>query len=235
MSNMNRRDFLERSLLTTAGLVVPSAALSAFASPRAVGANDRIRVGVIGVRGRGRGHIGAFKKSPNAEVVAICDPDSGVIAPAVEAVPEARYYADVRKMLEDPSIDAVSIATPNHWHALATIWALQAGKHVYVEKPISHDVAEGQAVVEAARRYGRIVQHGTQARSHVATRDALAWLRDGGLGRVKLAHGLCYKRRESIGKITAPPKLPPTLDYDLWTGPAAMEPLARANLHYDWH
>jgi predicted dehydrogenase len=209
---MDRRAFIERTLLTTAAALTGSgAAAQALAEPaaRKVGANDIIRVGVIGVRGRGRGHIGAFKKSPDAEVVAICDPDSAVIAPALESVPEARYYRDLRQMLDDPSIDAVSIATPNHWHALATIWALQAGKHVYVEKPLSHDLQEGRAVLEAERRYGRI--------------------------RVTLAHGLCYKQRDSIGKVAAPTEPPPTMDFDLWTGPAALEPVMRANLHYDWH
>jgi predicted dehydrogenase len=235
MTQVNRREFLEQSLLATAALVaVPSAALAQSAAyPEKQ--SDLLRVGVVGVRGRGRGLIGSFKKSPDSEVVAICDPDSGVIDPALEAVPNATYHKDLRALLDDPSIDIVAIATPNHWHALATIWALQAGKHVYVEKPISHNVVEGRAIVNAARRYGRLVQHGTQARSNVATRDAIAWLRAGGLGRVTRARGLCYKRRESIGKVDGPQQPPATLDMDLWTGPARFEPLMRAELHYDWH
>jgi predicted dehydrogenase len=235
---MNRRAFLEQSLLATAAtIVVPGAAGTALAQDpqRTVARNDRIRVGVIGVRGRGRAHIGAFKKSPDAEVVAICDPDSGVIAPAMESVPSATYHTDLRSMLDDPSIDAVSIATPNHWHSLATIWALEAGKHVYVEKPISHNVLEGRRVVEAAQRTGKLVQHGTQSRSSKATVDAMQWLHDGGLGRVETARALCFKRRQSIGKVSGPQTPPSTLDLDLWTGPAAMEPLMRASLHYDWH
>ncbi|MHC5022786.1 MAG: Gfo/Idh/MocA family protein [Planctomycetota bacterium] len=238
MTQSNRREFLEQSLLTAAAAVTlpgMTGAVLAQDAARPAKRSDVLRVGVVGVRGRGRGHIGAFKKSPDAEVVAICDPDSGVIGPAVEAVPNATYYEDIRRLLDDPTIDVISIATPNHWHALATIWALQAGKHVYVEKPISHNVAEGRAVVNAARRYGRLVQHGTQARSNVATRDAIAWLRAGGLGRVTRARGLCYKRRQSIGRVDGPQPPPATLDMDLWTGPARLEPLMRAELHYDWH
>ncbi|MBT8484822.1 MAG: Gfo/Idh/MocA family oxidoreductase [Phycisphaerae bacterium] len=234
MTQYTRRRFIEHSLLATAAIAGPVAPTLARL-PRRRSANEVIRVGVIGVRGRGRAHIGAFKQSPDSEVVAICDPDEGVIGPSMEAVPGASYHRDLRRMLEDPSIDAVSIATPNHWHSLATIWALQAGKHVYVEKPISHNVREGRIVVDAARRYGKVVQHGTQSRSHVATREAMQWLHAGGLGKIHLVHALCYKRRQSIGAVTAPQTPPVTLDYDLWTGPATLEPLRRTNLHYDWH
>jgi len=194
-----------------------------------------IRVGVIGVRGRGRAHIGEWKSSPDAEVAAICDPDEGVIEPAMKSVPEAKYYRDIRELLDDDSIDAVSIATPNHWHCLATIWALQAGKHVYTEKPLSHNVFEGRQVVKAVKKYGKIFQIGTQARSQPATQEAMAWLQAGGLGEVKIARALCYKRRESIGKVEGPQEPPATCDYDLWTGPAEKKPLMRQSLHYDWH
>jgi len=138
-------------------------------------------------------------------------------------------------MLDDDSIDAVSIATPNHWHSLAAIWALRAGKHVYVEKPLSHNIHEGRVLVSVAKDSGRVVQHGTQARSMQATRDAIQWLREGGLGEVKLARALCYKRRKSIGKVDGPQQPPATMDYDLWTGPAELQPLMRASVHYDWH
>ncbi len=232
---MPRRNFIEYALAAaSAGAAIPAVALGAHATRRGA-ANDRVRLGVIGVRGRGRGHIAEFMNIPNVEIVAICDPDSGVIDDAMEAVPDATYHRDIRAMLDDPGVDAVSIATPNHWHALATVWALDAGKHVYVEKPVSHTFAEGRAVINAARRAGKIVQHGTQARSHQATRDAMAWLQAGGLGEVTLAHGLCYKKRDSIGAVSGEQTPPSTLDYDLWTGPAAMEPLRRRNLHYDWH
>lgn len=238
MTRITRRTFLEHSLLgTAAASLTPGLAWSA--SGRRAGPNDVLRVGVIGVRGRGRAHIGGFNSSPDSEVVAICDPDEGIIGPAmksaVKAVPDAKYYRDLREMLDDPSIDVVTIATPNHWHSLATIWALQAGKHVYVEKPLSHNVFEGRQVVEAQKKYGKIVQVGTQSRSAQATIDSIEWLRAGGLGKVLVARGLCYKRRQTIGKVDGPQQPPATLDYELWTGPAAMEPLMRKNLHYDWH
>ena len=233
MARTTRRTFL---LAATATAAAPFA--SAFAQPRSRRRpQDLIRVGVIGLNGRGRDHIGGFKRSPDAEVVAICDVDDSktVTGLAMEAVPDAKYYKDLRKMLEDPSIDAVSIATPNHWHSLAAIWALQAGKHVYVEKPVSHNVFEGRQVVAAAAKYGRIVQHGTQARTQPPVREAIDWLHGGGLGEVKLAHGLCYKPRTSIGKVDGPQTPPVTCDYDMWTGPAEMQPLMRKSLHYDWH
>ncbi|MAG55817.1 MAG: dehydrogenase [Planctomycetes bacterium] len=232
-----RREFLEESLLATAAAaagvsVLPSA--MAGAPPRK-SPNDVVRIAVIGVRGRGRGHVGAFTNSKDAEVVAICDPDSAVIGASMRAAKNAKYYKDLRKMLEDDSIDAVSIATPNHWHSLAAIWSLQAGKHVYVEKPVSHNVFEGRRVVQAAEKYKKLCQHGTQSRSSRGTVDAIAWLQEGGLGKVKLARALCYKRRGSIGKVKGPQKPPETCDYDLWTGPAEMQPLMRKKLHYDWH
>ena len=202
MTRTSRRTFLEQSLLAAAAASAPVA--PALAIPgRKRSPNDRIQVGVVGIRGRGRAHIGAFKNSPDSEVVAICDPDEGIIGPAQKSVPDAKYYRDLREMLADDSIDAIAIATPNHWHSLATIWGLQAGKHVYVEKPLSHNVFEGRQAVNAARAAGKIVQHGTQARSQPATRDAIEWMQGGGLGEVKLAYGLCYKRRGSIGNRSA--------------------------------
>ncbi len=235
MHKRNRREFLEDSLLAAAvALPVPLVQPSDDAQRRRP-RRDPLRVAVLGVRGRGRGHVGAYKKSPDAEVAVICDPDEGVIELAMQAAPDARYVKDLRAVMEDDTIDAVSIATPNHWHALAAVWALDAGKHVYVEKPVSHDVIEGRKVVEAARRSGRVCQHGTQARSMKATHDAITWLREGGLGRVQVARALCYKRRETIGKVDGPQVPPETLDYDLWTGPARLEPLRRKEVHYDWH
>jgi predicted dehydrogenase len=144
-------------------------------------------------------------------------------------------YNDLRSMLDDDSIDAVSIATPNHWHSLMGIWACQAGKDVYVEKPISHSIWEGRQLVRAAERYERIVQCGTQCRSNPGLMDALAYVRDGGLGEILVARGLCYKPRQSIGKVERPTAVPESIDYDLWCGPAPMEPLGRERLHYDWH
>ena len=237
MSRTSRRTFLEQSLLL-ASAAAAAPMTSAFARsrpPSRKSGKDLIRVGVVGVRGRGRDHIRWFRDLPASEVVAICDPDEGIIGPAQSAVPNAKYYRDIRMMLEDRSIDAISIATPNHWHSLGALWGLQAGKHVFVEKPLSHNVFEGAQVVAAASKYGKVIQHGTQSRTQPATRDAMAWQHAGGLGEVKLAYGLCYKRRKSIGKVDGPQKPPETCDYDLWTGPAEMQPLMRKNLHYDWH
>ena len=241
MARATRRQFIEESMLASAAVAaipvaptifLPGAKLSPGSSRRV---GDILRVGVVGVRGRGRAHVGGFKKSKNSEVVAICDADEGVIGGAMKAVPNAKFYKDIRKMLEDKSIDIISIATPNHWHSLATIWALEAGKHVYVEKPISHNIAEGRRVVEVAHKKGLIVQHGTQARSMPATRNALQWMIEGGLGKLEVARALCYKRRNSIGKVDGEQKPPASMDYDLWTGPAEMQPLMRRNVHYDWH
>jgi predicted dehydrogenase len=144
-------------------------------------------------------------------------------------------FTDYRRLLENKTIDAVSIATPNHWHALMAIWACQAGKDVYVEKPVSHNVWEGRQIVEAARKFGRIVQTGTQCRSNPGMREAIAFVQSGQLGKIKVARGLCYKARRSIGKVGGEQPVPKSVDYDLWTGPAPLEPLRRARLHYDWH
>jgi len=141
----------------------------------------------------------------------------------------------VRKLLDDKNIDAISTATPNHWHALISVWACQAGKDVYVEKPVSHNVWEGRKIVEAARKYNRIVQTGTQSRSSAALREAIAWVQAGNIGKIKIARGLCYKPRPSIGKVDGPQPVPESINYDLWCGPAPKTPLMRTKLHYDWH
>lgn len=232
--SLTRRHFLENSLLAAAAAVVARNPLPARA-PGVRKNPDALRVAVIGVRGQGRAHILSYRDLPDADVVTICDADEGVIGPAMKAVPDAKFVKDIRRVLEDKEVDAVSIAMPNHWHALAAVWALQAGKHVYVEKPASHDLAQGRALVRAAAKYGRVVQHGTQARSHGACREAIAWLQAGGLGEVKLATGLCYKPRASIGQAGGEVAPPATCDYDLWTGPAELQPLRRKSLHYDWH
>lgn len=190
---------------------------------------------MIGIRGRGRAHIGAFKGMANVEVAAVCDADTGVADLAMKSVPDAKFVQDMRAVIEDDSIDVISIATPNHWHSLASIWALQAGKHVYVEKPLSHDFAEGRSLVTAAAQSGLVVQHGTQARTATATRQAMDFLHQGGIGKIKVARALCYKRRGSIGKVAGPQTPPETCDYRLWSGPAGVHPLMRKNLHYDWH
>lgn len=211
-------------------------------SPVAAGSatpNNKLSVAVIGVNGRGGDHLNGFLGLSNCEVTHICDPDSKVGNNRVEQVGQRqgrapKWEADIRKLLEDPSIDIVSVATPNHWHSLAAIWAIQAGKHVYVEKPVSHNVSEGRRVVEAARKYNKICQTGTQSRSNPGMRQAIEFVQQGGIGTVNLARGLCYKRRGSIGP-RGEYTPPANVNYDLWLGPAPMAPLTRQNFHYDWH
>jgi predicted dehydrogenase len=177
-------------------------------------------------------------------LVALCDVDQKVLDNGVARLKkeniEVEAFRDIRKLLEKKDLDAISIATPNHWHALGAIWAVQAGKDVYVEKPVSHDVWEGRKIVEAARKYGKIVQTGTQSRSSHALREAIAWVKAGNLGAIKASRGLCYKRRPSIGKTTGPQPVPDSIDYDLWSGPAPLVPPRRnstkwGTVHYDWH
>jgi predicted dehydrogenase len=249
MRSLNRREFLEDSaiaaLLAGAGLV--GGKLQAAQEPKAAAkkgdANDRIRIACIGVRGQGSGHVRAYSSGHerlNCEVAVICDVDEAVIGRSMTAAEQAQgkapqYVKDLRKVMDDKSIDAVSIATPNHWHALAAIWAMQAGKDVYVEKPVSHNVSEGRRMVEAARAYKRICQTGTQSRSNPGMREAIAYVQSGKLGKLKVSRGLCYKPRGSIGKVNGPQEPPATCDYNLWCGPAPLKPLMRKNLHYDWH
>ncbi len=195
---------------------------------------------MIGVHGRGRDHIKGFTGLGSTEVTHICDPDEKIGMKAVNATADQqggrrpRYVRDIRELCDDPSIDAVTIATPNHWHALAAIWAMQAGKDVYVEKPASHNVSEGRRMVQVARKLNRICQVGTQARSNLATQQAIQHVLDGGIGEVKLARGLCYNRRESIGPKGEYP-VPKEVDYNLWCGPAPTLTVTRPQFHYDWH
>ncbi|MGH9674256.1 MAG: Gfo/Idh/MocA family protein [Bryobacteraceae bacterium] len=217
-----------RSFLMTTGAMAAAA-----------GANDRIRVGVVGVRGRGRDHIDVYANQPNTVVGAVCDIDQAQSERAVQlveklGVAKPKVYTDFRQMLEDKEIDAVSIATCNHWHALQTIWACRAGKDVYVEKPACHNIWEGRRMVEAARKYGRIVQVGQQSRTTGHKMRAMELLREGVIGRIYLAKGLCFKRRRSIGSGTEGP-VPPGVDYNLWLGPAPWRPFNAVRFHYNWH
>lgn len=227
--------------LGSGGLVVGAQSLAHGAPLRgAKNANDTLRVAIIGVRGRGMDHVKGFAGNFNCQVVTICDVDQAVIGNAMKHVEEKqgktpKYEQDLRRVMEDKSIDVVSIATPNHWHALAAIWALQAGKHVYVEKPVSHNVSEGRRIVEAARKYNRICQTGTQSRSNPGLRDSIDFIQSGKLGPIKLARGVCYKLRPSIGKVDGDQPIPKSINYDLWCGPAPVTPLHRQRLHYDWH
>ena len=239
MNNMNRRTFLRNSLLATASLSALPRLGWAAPNTRVRGANEDIRVAVAGFGGRGRSHIEGFRKIKGVRVVALCDVDQNILDKGVKEFADrgqqVEGYRDIRKLLEHSSIDAVGFATPNHWHALGAIWAIQAGKDVYVEKPVSHNVWEGRKIVEAARKYNRIVQTGTQSRSSFGMREAFQWVQAGNLGKILRARGLCYKRRPSIGKVDGPQPIPPSIDYDLWCGPAPKEPLMRKKLHYDWH
>jgi len=229
---INRRKFIYGAAATTAAV-----SWSARSWSQVARANSDVRVGVIGFRGRGGDHISGFSKAPGSRLAAVCDADQEVLGKELNKEGGANLtgYTDLRKLLENKDIDVISIATPNHWHSLAAIWAIQAGKDVYLEKPVSHNVFEGRKVVEAARKYGKIVQTGTQSRSNPGLREAVQFLHDGQLGKIKIARGLCYKRRASIGKVTGPQEIPKNVDYDLWCGPAPLEPLMRKNLHYDWH
>ncbi len=234
MSRLTRRHFVKGTV--TAGAVMAAASYS-----RVLGANDDIRLAVVGIRSRGHHHVKWFDGISGARVTALCDVDTRVLEREKEHLKkkskdrEVTTCVDYRKLLEDKNIDAVVSATPNHWHALVTVLACQAGKDVYIEKPVSHEIWEGRKMVEAAVKYKRIVQTGTQSRSDAGLREAFAYLQKGELGTILWARGFCYKRRGSIGKVNGPQPIPASVDYNLWCGPADMRPLMRKRLHYDWH
>ncbi|MGH7959210.1 MAG: Gfo/Idh/MocA family protein, partial [Opitutaceae bacterium] len=243
MKTRTRREFLKTSLAGgSAALLLHHRGAAAVA--KSGSANGDIRMAIVGFRGKGAGHIERFRKLPGVRVVALCDVDREVLALNVKKFTDrgekVAAYVDYRKLLEDSSIDAVAIATPNHWHSLMSIWACQAGKDVYVEKPISHNVWEGRKAVEAAVKYNRIVQAGTQSRSDEALQEAFAYIQAGKLGKIQWVRGLCYKERGSIGKTSGPQQVPSHIDYDLWSGPAPLDPPRRNSptrgpIHYDWH
>jgi predicted dehydrogenase len=227
-----------RSFIRSAGTA--AAVMTAASYSRIYGANERVGVAVIGVNGRGKSHISAVAKHAGAEVRALVDIDQSVSERAAALVvkeqggEKPKEYSDMRKMFESKDIDAVSIATPNYWHALATIWACQAGKDVYVEKPACHNIFEGRKMIEAARKYQRIVQVGQQSRSTPHKIEAIEHLRSGLIGEVYMAKGLCFKRRKDIGskEVSA---VPPGVDYDMWLGPAQPRPFKENRFHYNWH
>ena len=252
---MNTKSQTRRNFIATAttGAVASVLAPMAFAGEQteqpiekptvipksAFGANDRIRVAVLGVHGRGKSHITAIMGLPNVTVATLCDPDMNVLKNNAKTFEEkykqkVAIEQDFRKVYDDKSIDAVTVATPNHWHALHTIYACQAGKDVYVEKPATHNISEGRKMIEAAYKYNRIVQHGVQLRSSVAIREAIRHLRNGLIGRVYMARGIVYRWREDIGN-KGISKVPEGLNYDLWCGPAPMAPFTENLVHYNWH
>ncbi|WP_077921996.1 Gfo/Idh/MocA family protein [Spirosoma sp. 209] len=230
----SRRKFIQTAVAGSAVLGLPTIIPS-----RAFGANDRLRVAVIGINGRGKDHIAGFSKLDNVEVATLCDVDNVVLQKGAADF-EAKYKRklkteqDLRKVYDDKDIDAVSIATPNHWHALAAIWACQAGKDVYVEKPGCHNLFEGRKLIEAATKYNRMVQHGVQLRSSVAIQEAIQHLRDGLIGKVYMARGTVYKWRADIGNLGNSP-VPQGLDWDLWQGPAQAREFSKNYVHYNWH
>ena len=237
MENENfftRRNFIKNSAGVAVALSLPT-----IIPASAFGSNDRVRVAVLGVNGRGQNHISGFSNLSNVEVATLCDPDNVILQKRAGEF-EKKYgkkvgtEQDLRKVFDDKSIDAVSIAMPNHWHALATICACQAGKDVYVEKPGSHSFNEGQKIIDAAKKYKRIVQHGVQLRSSEAMKEAVKHLRDGLIGDVYMARGLVFKWRPSVGDKGTEP-VPEGLNYDLWTGPAEMKPFSKNYVHYNWH
>jgi predicted dehydrogenase len=237
MVQIDRRSFIRKTGVATAGAIVGSRVAGQPLYRKSPG--DTVNVAVTGIRSRGRDHIRALSKIPNVTIDTLCDIDQRLLPEAVAEVEKLTgkrpaAVTEFRKVLENPDIDAVTIATPNHWHALQTIWACQAGKHVYVEKPVSHTLLEGRRMVEAARKYDRVVQTGTQARSSVSTLRAIDFLSSGGLGDIYMTKGLCLKPRGSIGHVKNSP-VPEGVDWDTFLGPAPYRPFNENRFHYKWH
>jgi predicted dehydrogenase len=235
MSHPTRRNFLTAATTTVAA----GTALDWAGAMNVKGANEKIVIGAIGLGGRGRGVAAGFAKQKDVEIAYVCDPDEGHLRRGAEAVRKAgkkapKAVADMRDVLKDPVVDAVIVATPDHWHAPATILAVNAGKHVYVEKPCAHNIREGRLMVEAARKHKKIVQVGTQSRSSGPVIEAMTLLRDGAIGDVLVAKAWNSQRRANI-KHAKPSKPPAGLNYDLWVGPAPFVPYQSNRLHYTWH
>jgi predicted dehydrogenase len=216
-----------------------AAAVAASQPQRLVAQNDKVNVAVIGLGGRGGNHMDEYAKLPDANIVALCDVNQAALERGQARVEKAtgrkpKGYADMRKVFDDKEVQAVSMPVPNHWHALSTIWACQAGKDVYIEKPACHNVFEGQQMVAAARKYNRMVQVGSQSRSVEHKMKAMQLLHDGVIGKVYLAKGLCFKRRLSIGHVEDAPT-PPGVDWSMFLGPAPMRPFNQLRFAYNWH
>ncbi|MFH1069727.1 MAG: Gfo/Idh/MocA family oxidoreductase [Candidatus Glassbacteria bacterium] len=237
MKSIDRRNFLKNAGrgAVAAAAVAPFVTSGWAANPP----SDRINVAVCGIRSRGRAHVQSFSALPGVQVALICDIDERLLPEVVKEVEEKsgkkpRTEVDIRKVVEDKEINAISIATPNHWHALMAIWACQAGKDVYVEKPVSYNVSEGRKIVEAARKYKRIVQSGTQSRSSRGCKEAMKFLHEGGIGDIYMSRTCLIKARDSYGKAPNSP-VPEGVHYDLWLGPAPWRPFNEKKFHYNWH
>ncbi|MFI4860877.1 MAG: Gfo/Idh/MocA family protein [Phycisphaerales bacterium JB063] len=229
MQPITRRRFIQSTAATAGALsLMPTYS-------KVLGANEDIRVALIGFNSRGRALLGQFEGVEGVRVTALCDVDERVLASQASSRPGVFTTTDLREILDRDDVDAVVSATPNHWHALLTIWACQAGKDVYIEKPVSHNLWEGVQMTAAARKYGRVVQSGMQNRSDTACIEFFNDLHSGMYGRVRRMRAMCCKTRSSIGKRDTPMQVPGHINYDMWLGPAADEPIYRNNLHYDWH
>ena len=235
-----RRDFIGESVLGSACIAIGGIGFSPKSYASIKGANERVNLGVVGIRAQGQSHITGYSNLKNGQVIALCDVDSNLFDERIKkhftdkGLTKPKVYTDLRKLYEDKDIDAVSIVTPNHWHVLASIWALQAGKHVSVEKPCCYNFFEGQKLVEAAEKYKLIVQDGAEQRSNPCAQSMAEYLHSGKLGEVYMAKGLCYKWRDTIGKTPEEP-VPAGVDYDLWLGPAPKRPFSKNRFHYNWH
>lgn len=238
MKNVTRRNFLKNTATALAGAGVVTTQQRSVRS-QVIGANDRIRVAIVGVKKKGVEHIKFFGETPGVEVAALCDADTFFLDREVKKLRDSKVkvdtYVDYRDLMDHKNIDAVVLSVPDHLHGIMTVWACQAGKHVYVEKPASYDIYEGQKMVEAARKYNRIVCVGSQERSDTGLLAFAEHFKKGSLGKVQYARAISYGVRPSIGKANGPQPIPETCDYNLFQGPASMTPLMRETLHYDWH
>ena len=233
--NTTRRSFLKASLAAGTAAVISGTKGRA----KIIGANDRVRIAVAGLNGRGGSHIGGFMGQKNVEIAYLVDPDSRAVARRIDEVNRKGQYkpkgaADIRHAIADKDVDAITVAAPNHWHSLMTIWGAQGGKHVYVEKPMSHDVHEGRVAVEAQKKYGVVIQHGTQRRSSAKIAGLHEMINAGKFGKLKISYGYCCKPRGGIG-FKSPGVSPNNLDWNLWRGPAVIDTFHANYVHYNWH
>lgn len=239
MANISRRNFMTGLSASTVAVGVHCS--WGFSAEKNKSPNEQLGVMVMGCGGRGRSsHIKQFLDDPRTKILYVCDPDTAYLEASANMIEKVqgskpKMIRDMRDALSDPSVDIVSCASSNHWHALCGVWSMQAGKHVYIEKPVCHNIHEGKALVAAAKKYDRLCQVGSQCRSNLAVKEAFDFIAKGGIGEIKLVRGLCYNRRKSIGP-RGTYGWPATLDYNLWSGPAPMvKPVTRPQFHYDWH